>query len=210
MFDGLNDAAKFSPSGPPLDRMATDVTTSEPSSRIVNVPSTLAPTSTWHSRQQGHQHPGHRGPAPPGQHAGLPGEQPAEEAVDRQLDRQVGEHGNEGRGHAEVRTEPAADVGEEGAGVGDAVAHRRIADAEQQQREADEQVRARCRGTRAQRDGGWQRAGHPDERPRRRHDEEDDAPDADLSGAQGLAGVVRGPPRRCGVKRWCSQCSPSG
>src|SRR5450755_1883728 len=47
--EGLKEASTFTPSGPPLDRMAADVITRHISSSSIRAPRIRAPTSTWQS-----------------------------------------------------------------------------------------------------------------------------------------------------------------
>ena len=125
MLDGANDAPKSMPSGF-FDENSTAVAviSSDSSSRVIRTPRSLAPHVDRQRGQRGHHGPGDQRPDPP-----LPvdadlvghlgGDDPAEEAVHRELHRQVGDERDERRPDARDDPEPPPDEGEEGADVGD-------------------------------------------------------------------------------------------
>ncbi len=200
IWSGANDAAQLAPSGPPLAKIAMDTMMSDASSSSMSTPRSLAPTSTLSSESAVTSTQAMQRPGPPRQQPELAGDDDAEEAVDRELHGDVREDRDEGRRDARVASEAAADVREERAGVGDALAHRGVADTEQQQGDADHEVRARHGRAVAEHDRDRYGARHADERRGGRDDEEDDADDAQSALAQALGASLR---------RWW-MCSPSG
>ena len=190
MASGENEAARFSPSGPPplnrtenpnIRRMATSRPTSTartraPSSMFME-PSTWTPAMVTSGQQ------------PPGNADSGGGQQAGEgrpvQSVHRRLHGAVGQQRQPCRAGADLASERRRDIGVEGAVGLHLPAHGDEADGEDHNDDADDEVGARGAGTVAERCRQGRGADDSGQRGLRGQDKEEDAQHADAARAQG-------------------------